>query len=70
MVLIPPSVSASFQEWKGWNFRSDSYYKSGICTRLSIGLEDPDFLIRDIEQALQIPLWDLYEKVKGGFYET
>lgn len=51
-------------------FRSDSYYKSGICTRLSIGLEDPDFLIRDIEQALQIPLWDLYEKVKGGSYET
>lgn len=46
-------------------FRSDSYYKSGICTRLSIGLEDPDFLIKDIEQALQIPLWDIYLSVKG-----
>lgn len=35
-------------------FRSDSYYKSGICTRLSIGLEDPDLLLSDILQALDL----------------
>ncbi len=45
-------------------FRSDAYYKTGICTRLSIGLEDPDMLIKDIEQAMQIPLWDLYMECK------
>lgn len=46
-------------------FRSDAFYKTGICTRLSIGLEDPDILIRDIEQAMQIPLWNQYLKVRG-----
>ena len=51
-------------------FRSDTYYKTGVCTRLSIGLEDPDMLIKDIEQALQIPLWDIYmEYKKGGVTE-
>lgn len=46
-------------------FRSDAFYKTGICTRLSIGLEDPDILIRDIEQAMQIPLWNKYLNVRG-----
>ena len=41
-------------------FRSDAYYSTGICTRLSIGLEDPDILIKDIEQAMKLPLWDIY----------
>ena len=44
-------------------FRSDAFYKTGICTRLSIGLEHTDILIRDIEQAMEIPLWDIYQKV-------
>lgn len=35
-------------------FRSDSNYKAGICTRLSIGLEDPDLLLEDILQALNL----------------
>lgn len=46
-------------------FRSDAYYKTGVCTRLSIGLENPNMLIRDIEQAMQISLWDLYCTVKN-----
>lgn len=50
-------------------FRSDSYYKSGICTRLSIGLEDPGILIKDIEQALQISLYDLFLSVQGDYYD-
>lgn len=29
-------------------FRSDAFYKTGICTRLSIGLEHTDILIRDL----------------------
>ena len=44
-------------------FRSDAYYKTGVCTRLSIGLEDPDMLIRDIEQAMNIPLWNIYKEL-------
>ena len=35
-------------------FRSDANYKAGICTRLSIGLEDPDLLLADIIQALNL----------------
>lgn len=52
-------------------FRSDAFYKAGVCTRLSIGLEDPDMLLMDILQALEIPdamqktLWDMYRKEKG-----
>lgn len=45
-------------------FRTDSYYKAGKCARLSIGLENPDILIEDIEQALGIPLLDIYERMK------
>lgn len=45
-------------------FRNDSFYKAGFCARLSVGLENPDELIRDIEQALDIPLIGIYEKVK------
>ena len=52
-------------------FRSDAFYKAGVCTRLSIGLENPDILLKDILQALEIPdslqhgLWDAYRKEKG-----
>lgn len=33
-------------------FRSDTYYTAGICTRLSIGLEDVRLLVADIAYAL------------------
>lgn len=35
-------------------FRSASNYKAGICTRLSIGLEDPDLLLADVLQSLDL----------------
>lgn len=37
-------------------FRSDAYYSTGVCTRLSIGLEDPLMLLKDIEQAMKISI--------------
>lgn len=37
-------------------FRSKERYKQGFCARLSIGLEDPYDLLKDVEQALNIPL--------------
>lgn len=46
-------------------FRSKERYKQGFCARLSIGLEDPDGLIKDIEQALNIPLIDIFERKKN-----
>ena len=33
-------------------FRSDTYYTAGVCTRLSIGLEDVSLLMADIAHAL------------------
>ena len=41
-------------------FRSDAYYKTGVCTRLSIGLEDVEMLLEDIGQAMKFPLLDIY----------
>ncbi len=46
-------------------FRSDAFYKAGICIRLSIGLEDPGILIQDIAQALDLPLWPIYTAQKA-----
>lgn len=37
-------------------FRSKERYKQGFCARLSIGLENPIELLKDIEQALCVPL--------------
>lgn len=46
-------------------FRSKERYKQGFCARLSIGLEDADGLIKDIERALNIPLVDIFERKKN-----
>lgn len=46
-------------------FRSDAAYRAGFCARLSIGLEEPDGLMQDIAQALDMPLMPIYETMKG-----
>ncbi len=46
-------------------FRSKERYKQGFCARLSIGLEPPEGLIKDIEQALDIQLIDIFERKKN-----
>lgn len=45
-------------------FRNDSFYRAGFCARLSIGLENPDELIKDVENALGVELTKEYERLK------